>query len=69
MQRLKRVAKIIDPEHWPDLATEDLLYWIARSPEERIEAGRELVRSTYHYLHGKPLPPMSKVGRIFQPEP
>lgn len=69
MERLKRVAKVIPAGQGPDSATEDLLYWITRSPEERIEAGRELVRSTYRYLHGRPLPRMSKVGRIFQPEP
>lgn len=69
MQRLKRVARVIDPQHWPDSAAEDLLYWISRSPEERVEAGRELARSTYRYLNGKPLPRMNMVGRVFEPEP
>lgn len=69
MERLKKVARIIDPEHWPDSATEDLLYWIKRPPEERVEAGRELLLSSYGRIYGLPLPRMTKVGRVFEPEP
>ncbi len=62
------VVKIIPAGQWPDSATDGVLYWVTRSPEERIEAGRELVRSTYLHLHRRPLPPMVKVARIFKPE-
>lgn len=69
VERVKKVAKVIPAGHWPDSAVEGVLYWVTRPAEERIEAGRELVRSTYQRLHGRPLPRMAKVARIFKPEP
>jgi len=69
MGSLKKIARVIDPEHWPDSSEEDLLYWLARAPEERVEAGREMLLSVYSRIHGLPLPHTSKVGRVFEPEP
>jgi len=69
MKGIKSVARVIDPEHWPDSTKEDILYWQTRPAEERVQFGRELVRKTHWFLHGCSLPRMSKIGRIFKPEP
>lgn len=65
---MKRTAKVIPAGRWPDSATENLLYWITRPPQERIAAGRELIVGIYRRVHPGRFPRMSKVGRPFQPE-
>lgn len=68
MERIKRTGKVLDPSRWPDSGAEDLLYWITRPPEERVEFGRRLVVSSYRRVHGGRFPRMSRTGRIFEPE-
>jgi len=68
MERIKKVARVINPELWPDTAREDMLYWLSRPAAERVVAGRELVRSTYLRLHGSAMPQTSRVGRVWVPE-
>lgn len=69
MDRIKRIARAIDPDHWPDSAAEDLAYWLSRPPEERVAFGRRLVRDAYRRVRGCSPPPMNRVGRVFRPEP
>ncbi|MBI4422249.1 MAG: hypothetical protein HY554_00890 [Elusimicrobia bacterium] len=69
MERIKRVARVLDPQRWPDSAAEDLLYWITRPPQERVQFGRELIETAYRRVHGGRFPRMTKVGRVFHPEP
>lgn len=61
------MAKVIPAGEWSDSATDSLLYWIKRPPEERIQAGIDLVLTSYRHIHGRLPPRMTAVARIFEP--
>lgn len=47
-----------------EVDADELAYWLARPPEERIEAGAFMTRRLYRMTHGADLPQLDKrVGR------
>lgn len=67
MDRMERVVKVIPAGTWPDSRAEQRAYWLSRPPAERVEAGRQLRRSTYRYMTGRDLPTvMERVVRVFR---
>jgi hypothetical protein len=67
MGPLKRVLKIIPRGQFPDSRSGNRRYWLARPPEERIAALKELRESTYRHLTRRDLPGMVNVIRLFKP--
>jgi hypothetical protein len=41
-------------------------YWLSKTSGERIAALEELRRTTYRFIHGHEMPPMSKTAKILK---
>lgn len=63
MMRVKKVVTVLRRGEYTDSASEQSRYWITRPPAERVAFARELMRSSYRRLHGRPLPGIQKIAR------
>lgn len=63
MARLRKVVRVLRRGEYVDSGMEQLRYWVTRPPAERVAAGRDLVRTSYRRVHGRPLPGVKRIVR------
>lgn len=67
MEPRKLAVTVIPEGHWPDSSGENRRYWLSRPPAERIEAVKKLRRKRWRLFHGRDLPELVKVFRVYKP--